>query len=128
MKAAVDNMETNGQDCVPIKRHLQKQQPGISPWAIVCHPHSTLYIQEQEDLRCSIKANIKGNFYSTIRVIQGRLGGSEHWASAFGSGHDPGVLGSSPASGFLLSGSLLLPLPLPLLVFPLSLCLSQINK
>ena len=33
----------------------------------------------------------------------GRLGGSVGWASAFGSGHDLRVLGSSPASGSLLS-------------------------
>jgi len=34
----------------------------------------------------------------------GRLGGSVGWATAFGSGHDPGVPGSSPTSGSLLSG------------------------
>ena len=33
----------------------------------------------------------------------GHLGGSVDYVSAFGSGHDPGVLGSSPALGFLLS-------------------------
>ena len=45
------------------------------------------------------------------------------WASIFSSGHDPGVLESSPASGSLWS--LLLPPPISL---PLSLCLSWINK
>ena len=43
-----------------------------------------------------------------------------------------GVLGSSPTSGSVLSGSLLVPLPLPLLPlvrsFSLSLSLSQIHK
>ena len=34
---------------------------------------------------------------------EGRLGGSVSEASAFGLGHDPGVLGSSPISGSLLS-------------------------
>ena len=50
-------------------------------------------------------------------------------ASAFGSGHGLRVLGSSPASGSLLSrvsASLSLCLPLCLLVISLSLC--QINK
>ena len=46
------------------------------------------------------------------------------WVSAFGSGHDPGVLGSTPISGSL-AGRLLLPLPMFL---PLSLCFSWINK
>ena len=41
-------------------------------------------------------------------------------ASAFGSGHDPGVLGWSPASGSLLMGCLLLPLDLSLLVLSVS--------
>ena len=41
------------------------------------------------------------------------------WASVFGSGCDPGVLGSNPISGSP-QGSLLLPLPMSL---PLSLCL-----
>lgn len=41
---------------------------------------------------------------------EGRLGGSVGQAAAFGSGHDPGVMGSSPTSGSLLSGSLLPPL------------------
>ena len=35
----------------------------------------------------------------------GRLGGSVGEASAFGSGRDPRVLGSSPTSGSLLSGA-----------------------
>ena len=53
----------------------------------------------------------------------GAPGWRSRWASAFGSGRDPGVLGSSPTSGSS-AGSLLLPLPLPLLVFPLSLAVS----
>ena len=57
---------------------------------------------------------------------QGRLGGSVGWATAFGSGHDPGVPGLSPASGSLLSGSLLLSLTLPPVM--LSLSLSQMNS
>ena len=38
------------------------------------------------------------------RAKLGRLGGSVVKASAFGSGHDLRVLGSSPASGSLLGG------------------------
>jgi len=34
---------------------------------------------------------------------RGRLGGSVGQVTAFGSGHDPGVPGSSPTSGSLLS-------------------------
>ena len=45
-------------------------------------------------------------------VVPGWLGG---WTSAFDSGHDPGVLVSSPASGS--PGSLLLPLPMSLLLY-----------
>ena len=37
----------------------------------------------------------------TIFFLLGHLGGSSGWASAFGSGCDPGVLGSSPTSGSL---------------------------
>ena len=54
--------------------------------------------------------------------IEGRLGGTAV-KSAFSSGRDPGVMGSSPISGSSAM-SLLLPLPLPLLVFPLSLAVS----
>ena len=43
--------------------------------------------------------------------VRGVPGWLSSWAAAFGSGHDPGVLGSSPASGSP-QGSLLLPLPL----------------
>ena len=56
----------------------------------------------------------------------GRLGGSVGEASAFSSGHDPRVLGSSPISGPCSVGSLLLSFPLPLC--SLSLSLSQIHK
>ena len=52
-----------------------------------------------------------------------RLGGSVGEASAFGSGHDPRVPGSSSALG-----SPLLPLPLPAAPPACSLSLCQINK
>ena len=42
---------------------------------------------------------------------QGHLHGSVCEASAFGSGHDPRVLGSSPTSGSLLSGGPASPSP-----------------
>lgn len=42
--------------------------------------------------------------------IFGPLGGLVSWVAALGTGHDPGVQGSSPASRFLLCGELLLPL------------------
>ena len=49
--------------------------------------------------------------------------------SALGLGHDPGVLGSSPASGSLLNGgSLLLPLPLSLVMCALSPAYSVFQK
>ena len=41
----------------------------------------------------------------------GHLGGSVGAASAFGSGHDPGVLGSSPPSGSLHIGESASPSP-----------------
>ena len=53
--------------------------------------------------------------------VKGCLGGSVSWVSVFSSGHGPGVLGSSPALGSLLSGE-----SSPRLMF--SLTLSQINK
>ena len=43
---------------------------------------------------------------------EGRLDGSVREASAFGSGYDPGVLGSSPGRAPCWAGSLLLPFPL----------------
>jgi len=39
------------------------------------------------------------------------LGGSVGWTAAFGPGHGPGVLGSSPESGPLPSGELASPSP-----------------
>ena len=60
----------------------------------------------------------------------GHLGGSEGKVSAFSSGHDLRVLGSSPASGSLLSGesaSPSAPDP-PHLVHALSLFLSVSKK
>jgi len=51
----------------------------------------------------------------------GRLTGSVGWASAFGSGHDPRVLGWSTASGSLLSRVPALPPPLLTLALTLSL-------
>ena len=58
-----------------------------------------------------------------IKIRAGAPGWHSGWASAFGPGRDPGVMGSSPSSGSSAM-SLLLPLPLPLLVFPLSLAVS----
>ena len=55
----------------------------------------------------------------------GAPGGSVSEVSAFGSGHDPRVLGWSPASGSLLSGEPAFPSPsLSSATHPLS----QINK
>ena len=52
------------------------------------------------------------------KLVEGRLGGLSGWASAFGSGHEPGVPGWSPTAGFRLpAGSLLLPLPVSLCAF-----------
>ena len=56
--------------------------------------------------------------------IVGAPGWHSGWASAFGSGRDPGVMGSSPTPASSTT-SLLLPLSLPLLVFPLSLAISS---
>ena len=46
--------------------------------------------------------------------LLGRLGGSGVWTTAFGSGHDPGVPGSSPALGSLTFSSFMLPLTVSL--------------
>ena len=40
--------------------------------------------------------------HDLLKKLVGCLGGSVGWAAAFGSGHDPSVLGWSPASGSLL--------------------------
>ena len=53
----------------------------------------------------------------------GRLGGSVGWTTVFGSGHDPGVPGSSPTSGSQLHGESASPSDL-LLAHALSHCLS----
>ena len=62
----------------------------------------------------------------------GCLGGSVGEAPAFGSAHDLGVLGSSPASGSLPSGEPVSPsasaLSLTSLVFSLALSQIKINK
>jgi len=55
----------------------------------------------------------------------GHLGGSVVKESAFGSGHDPRFLGSSPALGSLLSGEPASPSPPPL---PHALSVSLSNK
>ena len=55
-------------------------------------------------------------------------GGLRGEASAFSSGRDPGVLGSSPCRAPCSAGSLLLPLPLSSFVLIHSLRLSQINN
>jgi len=47
---------------------------------------------------------VKGLSQILKKNLVGRLGGSVGQAAAPGSGHDPRVLGSSPASGSLLSG------------------------
>ena len=59
-----------------------------------------------------------------FKFMAGRLGGSVGEASAFGSGHDPGVPGLSPVSGFQLSGESATPFGPPPLVLALSLILS----
>jgi len=58
--------------------------------------------------------------------IRGCLGGSAGGASAFGSGHDLGFLGSSPTLGSLLGGESASPSPSTLLLLPVS--LSQKKK
>ena len=63
------------------------------------------------------------------RATLGHLGGSVGQASAFGSGHDPRVHGSSPALGSLLSGELASSSPFAAPhARALSLSLCQINK
>ena len=60
-------------------------------------------------------------------TTEGRLPGSVGSASAFGSGHDPRVLGSSPKLGSLLNGEFASP-SAPPSAHRVSLSLSQINK
>ena len=64
---------------------------------------------------------------SQTRQVKGYLGGSVSKVSAFGSGHDPGVLRSSPASESLLSRGACFSLCL-CLCLSLSLCVTIINK
>ena len=46
----------------------------------------------------------KNVFKSLLKTKdKAHLGGSDDWASALSFGRDPGVLGSSPESGFLLN-------------------------
>ena len=91
---------------------------------------STLYQLKRKFMvkESHISSSIKVN---KCRLNEECLGGSDGYASAFCSGHDPEVLGSSPTSGSLLSGvfaSLSLSLPLPSLMFFLSsFCLKWIN-
>ena len=57
------------------------------------------------------------------------LSGSVGWVSAFGSGHDPGVLGSVLHQAPCSLRNLLFPFPLPLLSRCLCVCsVSQVNK
>ena len=82
--------------------------------------HVLLSWMQPRDLLAQAAGHIK-------HTAQGRLGGSVGEVSAFGSGHDPGVVGSSPVSGSLLSGESASPSPSapPLLVLFL---VCQINK
>ena len=62
-------------------------------------------------------------------MLKGRLGDSVGWVSAFGLGHNPRVLGLSPASGSLLSRKPASPSPTPPACVPaLTAILSLINK
>lgn len=67
---------------------------------------------------------------AVIETGEGHLGGSVNLAAAFGSAHDPRVLGSSLASGSLLSSLSLCSSPLLLLSVPVSVSVSlfQINQ
>ena len=64
--------------------------------------------------------------------MEGHLGGSVGVASTFSSGHDPGVLGSSPMLGSLLSRESASPsappLSLPMFVGMHAISLCQINQ
>ena len=59
-----------------------------------------------------------------VGKVGGHLGGSVGEVSAFSSGHDLRILGSSPMSGSLISRESLVSLPLP----PLVLSPSLVNK
>ena len=59
--------------------------------------------------------------FSKIQRLLGGLGSSAGWATAFSSGHDPGVPESNPTSGSLLTRESASPLDL----FPLVLSLSN---
>ncbi|XP_034860470.1 60S ribosomal protein L10a-like [Mirounga leonina] len=67
-------------------------------------------------------------FLASESVIKGRLGGSVVKRLPSAQVMIRGSWDRAPHPAPCSAGNLLLPLPLPLLVFPLSLCLSQINK
>ena len=72
---------------------------------------------------------ISSSSFVKIKISLRRLGGSVGLVSASSSGHDPGVLGSSPSLGFLLSQESAFPSPSAALpATGLSLSLSQIIK
>ena len=81
---------------------------------VYTHTHRERIKNKVDGIHCQQQANL------------GRLGGSVGLVSAFGSGHDLRVLGSSPTLGSLLSRESASPSALPLLMLFLS--VSQINQ
>ena len=106
-----------GKDGAPLCRSCVltglSHQNGHSLWAFyICLPRASVYPAQAG----TQETNLGG-------TKEGRLGGSVAEASAFHSGHDLRVLGSTPLLGSLLKGepaSLLLTAPLP--TCPRSLC------
>jgi len=74
------------------------------------------------------RASQQGHWAAQKHPSRGRLGGSVGLASAFSSGHDRRVPGSSPTSGSLLSGGSASPSDPSPLMLSVSHSLSQINK
>ncbi|XP_059240566.1 AP-1 complex subunit sigma-2 isoform X3 [Mustela nigripes] len=93
---------------------------GHQPTVRLCHFHPRLV---HIFTSCPLRANVAKPMIVLKLHPLGRLGGSVGWTTAFSSGHDPGVLGSSPASGSQHHGESASPSDL-LITHVLSHCLS----
>ena len=93
----------------------------LGEYPVLSEAPSTSRHQRKAQLLCSsyskycTKSAFPINYKSGMEV--GCQGGSVGWASAFSSGCDLGVRGSSPTSGSLFSGESASPCPFPSVLF-----------